>query len=237
MEERVALNPAPSMSRSLAARGIAPGVALQLHVHHAEGDQVLSTILEHVADDRLEILVPIFKRRVRPSPVGAVVRCDYTHQRRSLRFVTVVSGHSADGVYEYLALPQSIEDRERRGSFRLVTSIQPIDAGRIVEGPVEGETQLVSLTKPLIVDLSDGGLCIGCQDRVLWGDRLHVRAPLGDQGEFSARLRAVTVDEPAKGYATRKAHCQFEEITRPDRDRIARYIIARQIEMRRAGKI
>ena len=92
-------------------------MALQLHVPRADRDEVLSTILEHVAEDRLEVLVPILKRRARPSPVGAIVRCDYTHQRRSLRFVTVVSGHSADGVYEYLALPHSIEDRERRGVF------------------------------------------------------------------------------------------------------------------------
>jgi len=224
--------------RTLARNGLLPGTSLRLHVDQQDsGDVVLATVVEMITGDRLEVLVPIFQRRMRPIAPGTVVRCEYFHRRKLHRFFSETLGHSADRAYEYLATPEDIEVRERRDAFRLETSIRPHELTRIVggygfDGGAAGEPIPATIT-----DISVGGLCLMSSARFTAADRLSVHADLGDSGVFAALLRVVSIDPPPPGYRNRRVHCQFAEISKRDRDRIGRYLMKRQIEQRRDGTL
>lgn len=223
--------------RSLAAQGLVPGIVLRLHVARGGHEETLSTVVEHVTRERIEVLAPMHRRTLRPLPVGTHVGVEYSHQRKEWKFASQVTGRTADAAYEYLALPESIESTERRGRFRLATSLPPSEAF-LIRGNIDGDgLTLQPLTRALITDLSEGGLCLSCQGRVLVGERVRIRAQLGGAGEIAAEALVLGVEEPRAGYVVRRLHCRFVDISRADSDRIARYLVRRQLELRKGGRL
>lgn len=225
----------PQRKNPFMAQGLLPGITLRLDVSSGREGETHVTRVEDVDHDRIAILVPMRGLRPRPFPAGTLVHAHYIHQRKRWLFVTEVVGHSPDGMHEYLRLPGSVESMERRRNFRLPVAIKPGSLYRLVIAAAEPASE-----EPLdgiIVDLSEGGCCITSRKLVMAGERIGLHATLPEAGEIHARLRVTQVREPAAGNRMHRIHCEFTDISRADRDVIARYMMRRQLEMRRRGQL
>ena len=219
------------------AQGLVAGLTLRLTASRRHDAEFLVTRLEYVSDTSLEVLVPMRKLRQTPLTVGSRLHGAYVYQKKRWSFVTDVMGNSSDGTIQYLRLPEDIECSERRGSFRLETSLKPSSLYRLVidkDAMPDDETANVAGT---VVDLGEGGLCLSSSARIAPGERLGIQVSLGEGIEFTARMQVTMVDDPSGGQRNRRIHCQFTDISRADRDRVAKYLIRRQLEMRRRGQI
>ncbi|MEO8538499.1 MAG: PilZ domain-containing protein [bacterium] len=216
------------------AQGLLPGITLRLDVSAGSEGETYVTRVEDVDPTRIAILVPMRGLRPRPFTAGTLMHAHYIHQQKRWMFVTEVEGHSEDGLYEFLRLPGAVESTERRRNFRLPTAIKPMSIYRLLvdvdadeEEPLEGT----------IVDLSEGGVCFSTRAFAQPGERLGVQALLPEAGEINARMRVNYIREPSPGNRNRRLHCEFTDISRADRDTIARYMMRRQLEMRRRGQL
>ncbi len=225
----------PQRKNPFMAQGLLPGITLRLDVSSGREGETHVTRVEDVDHERIAVLVPMRGLRPRPFPSGTLVHAHYIHQQKRWLFVTEVVGHSSDGMHEYLRLPGTVESTERRRNFRLPAAIKPESLYRLVidaaepasEQPVEG----------IIVDLSEGGCCITTRTLMSAGERLGLHAVLPEAGEIHARMRITQAREPAPGNRMHRVHCEFTDIARADRDVIARYMMRRQLEMRRRGQL
>lgn len=225
--------PSPRKNRFM-AQGLLPGITLRLDVSAGNNGETHVTRVEDVSDSHIAILVPMRGLRPRPFGAGTLVHAQYFHQQKRWMFVTEVEGHSEDGMYEYLRLPGSIENSERRHNFRLPAAIKPESVYRLV---VDADTEEPELIEGTIVDLSEGGCCLSTRSLGLPGERLGLHAILPEAGEIRARMRVNFVRDPMPGNRNRRLHCEFTDISRADRDIIARYMMRRQLEMRRRGQL
>ena len=215
------------------AQGLLPGITLRLDVSSGEAGETHVTRVEEV-DGRIAILVPMRGLRPRPFATGTLVHAHYIHQQRRWMFITEVEGHSDDGMFEFLRLPAAIESTERRRNFRLPSAIRPESIYRLV---VDAETEDPELIEGTVVDLSEGGCCISTRSLAIPGERLGLHAILPEAGEIHARLRVNIIRDPQPGNRNRRLHCEFTDISRAHRDVIARYMMRRQLEMRRRGQL
>jgi c-di-GMP-binding flagellar brake protein YcgR len=219
------------------SQGLAPGLTLRLAFSRREDAEVLVTRVEAVTEERIEVLTPMRRLRATPLPIGSTVHCAYIHQNKRWRFISKVAGYSDDGSVQYLARPGHIDSSERRGAFRLATAIKPSALYRMVIDGESAADEVPELLDATVVDLSEGGLCLSSRERFQRGEKLGLRAELTDVGEFLARMTVTGIDEPPTGSRNRRIHCQFFDISRADRDKVARYLMRRQIEMRRRGQL
>ncbi len=215
------------------AQGLLPGTTLRLDFSSGGAGETHVTQVEDV-DDRVAILVPMQGLRPRPFSVGTLVHAHYNHQQKRWRFVSEVEGHSEDGMFEFLSLPATIESTERRRNFRLPAAIRPDTIYRILQ---DAEIEGPQVLEGMIVDLSEGGCCISTRGLGSVGERLGMQATLPEAGEIQAHMRINTVRDPERGNRNRRLHCEFTEISRAHRDVIARYMMRRQLEMRRRGQL
>jgi c-di-GMP-binding flagellar brake protein YcgR len=216
------------------AQGLLPGITLRLDVSSGGDGETHVTRVEDVAQGHIAILVPMRGLRPRPFATGTLVHAHYIHQQKRWMFVTEVEGHSDDGMYEYLRLPGAIDSTERRRNFRLPAAIKPESVYRMV---VDAETEEPELIEGTIVDLSEGGCCLSTRSFSMPGERFGLHAILPEAGEIKARMRVTFVREPQSGNRNRRLHFEFTDINRADRDIIARYMMRRQLEMRRRGQL
>lgn len=215
------------------AQGLMPGITLRLDVSSGGEGETHVTRVEGV-EENIAILVPMRGLRPRPFTAGTLVHAHYVHQQKRWMFVTEVEGHSPDGMFEYLRLPAAVESTERRRNFRLPAAIRPESIYRLV---VDAETEEPELLEGTVVDLSEGGCCISTRSFAIPGERLGLNALLPEAGEIQARMRVNTVRDPERGNRNRRLHCEFTDISRAHRDVIARYMMRRQLEMRRRGQL
>ncbi|MGB4862424.1 MAG: PilZ domain-containing protein [Tepidiformaceae bacterium] len=215
------------------AQGLMPGITIRLDVSSGGEGETHVTRVEGV-EENIAILVPMRGLRPRPFTAGTLVHAHYVHQQKRWMFVTEVEGHSSDGMFEYLRLPAAIESTERRRNFRLPAAIRPESIYRIV---VDAETEEPELLEGTVVDLSEGGCCISTRSFAMPGERLGLNALLPEAGDIQARMRINTVRDPERGNRNRRLHCEFTDISRAHRDVIARYMMRRQLEMRRRGQL
>jgi c-di-GMP-binding flagellar brake protein YcgR len=219
------------------AQGLVPGVTLRLEVFVGQDVEELSTRLETVQADRLGVLVPIMRRRPRPLPTGSMARVSYVRNRLRHGFLTEVMGHSDDGELDFLVPPSTIESSDRRSAFRLVCSLKPKSLYRLVIDPDNPPAEGEELPEATVIDLSEGGVGLITRNRVSAGERLGIQVELPEAGELKARLRVVGINEPTQGGRLRRVHCTFLELSRYDRDLVARFLMKRQLEMRRKGQL
>jgi c-di-GMP-binding flagellar brake protein YcgR len=203
------------------------------------GDHVecYATRLEGLQGDMLAVLVPMVRLQSRRLAAGSAVRAEYLFRNRRCRFVTRVLGHSADGLEEFLSLPGSIETVEHRQYFRLQTALRPLSVFRLVVDSQRGQDDNDRLNECTIIDLSEGGACLSSQAIVREGERLGMQFHLPRVGRINTRMRVLRIDDPGSGKRNRRMHCMFTDIRLSDRDLIARYLMARQLEMRRRGQL
>jgi c-di-GMP-binding flagellar brake protein YcgR len=218
------------------AQGLVAGLTLRLDLSRSNVEESHVTRVEDVTEGGISVLVPMRHLRPRPLPTGALIHAVYIHQQKRYRFVTEVVGHSADGHHDILRLPGAIDSSERRRWYRLHAAIKPQSLYRLV---IDGDQvdQSENMLEGMVVDLSEGGLCLNTRSFVMTGERLGLIADLPEAGEVRARMRVTSVDEPAAGNRNRRVHCEFIEISRAHRDVIARYLMRRQLEMRRRGQL
>lgn len=220
------------------SQGLVPGMTLRLTLSRREDAETLATQIEDVTDERMEVLVPMRRLRQHPLDPGTHVYATYTYQRKSWHFDSEVTGASDDGMLQYLRLPSGIESMERRGRFRLETSIKPSALYRLVidkdDMPEEDERPDINAT---VVDLSEGGLCLSSPSRMERGERLGIQASLGEAVEFTARMHVTDIEPAPSGRRNRRVHCQFLDISRADREKVAKFLMRRQLEMRRRGQL
>jgi c-di-GMP-binding flagellar brake protein YcgR len=220
------------------ADGLAAGLSIQIRYEAMGGLQEVSTRVEDVNEHGVAVLVPMERLKRRPLPTGRIVEVHYTHRERWLQFVTEVTGHSRDGMYDYLAMPTRIESSDRRKFFRLQTALKPLCVFRVVVSDETGTAEDREATlEGQVTDLSEGGLCFSTRDRASVGERLGFQIELPGTGTLTARVRVASMEEPLTGRVNRRLHCEFTNITLGDRDRIAKFLMRRQIEMRRRGQL
>lgn len=225
----------PAHNNPFMAQGLVAGTRLRLDVSVNGGVERHVTSIEDVSEHAITILTPLKTLRTRPFAKGTVVHASYVHQRRRWRFLAQFTGASPNGELSQLSIPAKIEDADQRNSFRLQTAVKPIAIYRLViaaESVAQEEPQALEGT---IVDLSEGGVCFTTRQSALPTERLGIQAELPGAGQIHARVRVAGIEEPVAGNRNRRIHCQFTDISQADRDRIARYLMRRQLEMRRRG--
>ena len=227
---------APRPNNPFMAQGLLPGTSMRIEVSSRDDGETYATRIEDVDAEKIAILVPMKGLRPRPLPAGTLVRTTYIFRQKRWRFVTEVIGHSPEGAWEYLRLPAHIDCHELRRSYRLQVAIDPTRIYRLVV-PSEGEPATEQAFDGTIVDLSESGCCIATKAFALAGERLGIEATLPEAGDIAVRARVVSVREPERGYRMHRLHCEFLEMPRAQRDLIARYLMRRQLEMRRRGQL
>lgn len=226
----------PLRNNPFVAQGLHPGMPLQLMVTAGDDVETVSTLLEEIRPGALAVALPMRGLAVRPLPAGAVVHASYTTTGRRFRFVTEVQGYDPEGDGQLLALPAAIEQSDRRRSFRLATMLHPTSVYRLVLDAKRDEAEGRSL-RCTIVDLSEGGVCLSTRTRTEPGEWLGLVTNLAGDSEVRARMRVVEAAPPAPGHRTQRAHCEFVALPRHERDKIARFLMRRQLAMRRDGRL
>lgn len=218
-------------------QGLLPGLSLRLALSRRDDAETLVTRVEDVTSAAIEVLVPMRRLRATPLDAGTRVHASYVYQRKRWRFATEVSGVSPDGSIQYLRLPAEITSSERREAFRLETSIKPASLYRLVIDTDDLPDDPAPDIAGTVVDLSQGGLCLSSPARLIAGERLGIQAGLGEDVEFIARMQVTSVDDPPLGHRNRRVHCRFTDISKADREKVAKFLMRRQLEMRRRGQL
>jgi c-di-GMP-binding flagellar brake protein YcgR len=218
-------------------QGLQAGLSLRVEVLIGDRVETFATRVEDVGDERIAVLVPIQRLKPRPLPSGAVLHCEYFFRGRRWSFATETRGMSRDQQWQFLAMPAGVEDADRRGYFRLPTAIRPISIYRMVLDREFLETEPELALNCTIVDLSEGGVCLSSRTPAVAGEWLGLHMELPHSGEVRARLRVVDSDPPLSGNLNHRIHCVFADITLGERDKIARFLMRRQLEMRRRGQL
>ncbi|MCC6381751.1 MAG: PilZ domain-containing protein [Dehalococcoidia bacterium] len=227
----------PPRLDQLRAQGLTPGLSLQMHALLGVAPEMYRTRVEEVDTRGVGVLVPMRRLRARPLPWATPFRAYYVYRGTRRTFDTELTGSSEDCSLQYLALPACIQSVERRGLFRLET-ILPLSALRRVACTPEEQEEVSLLPEgATLVDLSEGGVGLRTSEAVLPGEILEVALTLPAAGELLARVRVLSTEEPPEGYSFRRLHCQFLGLTRADRDKVGRFLIRRQLEMRRSGRL
>ncbi|GAB4333124.1 MAG: hypothetical protein Kow0010_19310 [Dehalococcoidia bacterium] len=228
-----------SRKHDLQEKGLAPGLTLDLEVAVEGRTMRFVTRVEEVGEHGIAVLVPMERLQRRPLPTGARVVARFGHRGKPCQFSTRVIGHSDDGACDILALPDDIAGGDRRARFRLPLALKPDNVYRMVVRGGE-ETASAGTNRPLkvtILDLSEGGARISCSQPLQVGDWLGIEFTLPGEGTISTRMVVLRVERPDRSRATHHAGCQFRGISMRDQDRIARYLLRRQLEMRRRGQL
>lgn len=219
------------------AQGLVPGVPLRMEVSVGNAVDTLSTRVDDVDEQMLSVLVPMLRLRTRPLPIGAFVRATYVASNRRWRFLSEVTGVSLDGNIQYLELPASIESSDRRTVFRLGTALRPETVYRVAVNSDQGAEPRQDKLDATVIDLSEGGVCLSSRQDAEMGEWLGIVVRLPLIGDVTARMKVTGTELPRPGQLNHRIHCQFAEITRGDRDKIARFVMRRQIEMRQRGQL
>jgi len=219
------------------AQGLVPGVSLRVEVLIGGEVEAFATRVEDVGNERFAVLVPMQRLQQRPLPSGAVIHCEYFFRGRRGRFATETKGMSRDGQWQYLALPAGIEDADRRNYFRLPIAIRPISVYSIVLDKERIDASPGLSLNCTVVDLSEGGVCLSSRTPGIPGEWLGLHMELPQCGEVRARMRVVGNDPPAPENRNYRIHCVFADIHLSERDKIARFLMRRQLEMRRRGQL
>lgn len=225
----------PQRKNLHSAEGLGPGTTLRMEVAVGKHVESYVTKVETVTDSTIGVLPAMAHLKLRLLPTGAIVHASYTLGRRRFSFATRVTGRSEDGSLQYLHLPASIESSERRRAYRLEVALRPQSLYRLVVDPTRDD--IAQEFEGTIVDLSEGGVCLSTRTHAVSGERLGFQVELPQAGSLQARVRVTQADAPRPPHRNWRLHCVFTDISLASRDRIARYLMRRQLELRRRGQI
>ncbi len=214
-------------------QGLRPGLTLSLRVN--TGDTVTNsiTLVDEIGDQCLSVLRSMSKLPANALPSGAPVRATYYHDGKRWGFVSSVLP-SRHPELEFLAMPTAVEPDERRGAYRLATAYRPIELFRLV---VQGASGVDLARITTVVDISEMGACLSTRATIAVGERLGIRFELPNKAEITARMVVRSIQPPAPGLRNHRIHCEFLAIPAETQSAIARFVMARQVELSRSGQI
>lgn len=217
--------------------GLRPGVRLHIEAQRGSCVETAATRLEELTGDGLHILPLVRGReRTRIEP-AARLHVMYEHDDKRYHFHSSWLGTEASGELHLIALPAHIEPFERRRWFRLITFIRPVAVFRAgVAGPRAMQPGGLLLDAD-IVDLGEGGMCLSSRHSARAGEVLGVHASLQECGYLKSRVKVVGVERPVGGNRSYRLHCAFTEFDESERERVARFVLWHQLEMRKRGRL
>jgi c-di-GMP-binding flagellar brake protein YcgR len=219
------------------AQGLVPGATIHLEAVVNGATLRQATRIEEVGDDSLSTLVAVEFFEARPLGLGVDVAGRYIHRNLPWHFTSEVIGHSDDGMFDLLAIPDDARMAERRRFFRLSLVLPAGRAYRVLPATEHLDEQSASEFDATILELSEGGLQLSSRHRIRVGDLLGVETSLPGAGPVEARMTAIRVQRPSRNRVNYRAACSFSRIDIAHRQRIAQYLMSRQIEMRRKGQL
>lgn len=219
------------------AQGLVPGVIIELEAVVNGANLRQSTRIEDVGEDSLSTAVAVEFLEPRPLELGADVACLYVYQEQAWNFTSEVVGHSADGLLNLLALPDDAETVERRRFFRLPMILSAERVYRVLPKTDHLDEEDLGEFDATILDLSEGGLELSSRTPINVGDTLGAETSLPGVGRIEAHLTVIRVRKPDRHRVNYRAACTFTRIQNSHRQRIANYLMSRQIEMRRKGQL
>ena len=128
-----------------------------------------------------------------------------------------------------VSLPEVMTRRDQRKYYRLPLVMQPD-----VITLVDDDGKSASRVHGTIVNVSGGGLGLVSPEPVRPGVLLAIQFGLEDQ-KYASVAQVVSVEEPEEGRFNHRAHLQFLNMSRHDREEIVRYVFRRQITQFRQG--
>lgn len=217
--------------------GLKPGVKLHIEAQRGSRLEPVATRLEELTGEGLHILQPMRGReRTRIEPAERL-HVMYGHAEKHYHFNSQWLGSETSGELHLIALPAHIEPFERRRWFRLVTFIRP---AAVFRAGVTGQRALQPgglLLDADIVDLGEGGMCLSSRHPARAGEVLGVNASLQECGYLRSRVTVVAVERPQPGQRSYRLHCAFTDFDGSERERVARFVLWRQLEMRKRGRL
>ena len=213
-------------------QGLRPGLTLSLRVD--TGDRVSNsiTLVDEIGDQCLSVLRSMSKLPANALRPGAQVQATYDHDGKRWAFASQVLP-SRHAELEFLTLPTAVEPAERRGAYRLATAYKPIELFRLV---VQGSAGMDLAHITTVVDISDMGACLSTRATIAVVERLGIRFELPNKAEITARMVVRSIQPPAPGLRNNRIHCEFISMPGDTRAKVARFVMARQVELSRTGQ-
>ncbi len=124
-------------------------------------------------------------------------------------------------------LPSAIRLIEKRQHYRLARGVVPTYSALCNEIGVD--ERRVRLT---VVDISAGGLQFVSREEIEKGRLVHMWLPL-DGYRIDCIAQVVHTRPPEPGRSNHRYHGQFTMLLHDDRERLARWVFSKQLELRR----
>ncbi len=123
--------------------------------------------------------------------------------------------------------PSAIRVIEKRQHYRLPRGISPAHAALCDALGVE-----IRRIRATVIDISEGGLQFVSREKIEPGWLVHMWLPL-DNYRIDCLAQVLRVRPPEPGRSNSHYHCQFTKLLAEDRERLARWVFSKQLELRR----
>lgn len=223
----------PRPENAFQEQGFRAGLPLSLSVRSGDTVSNSITLIDEVGRDCLSVLRSMSKDPTAALPLGGAVWASYSYDGKRWAFESEVLP-SKHAELEFLTLPKAIVPSERRTSYRLSTAFKPIELYRLV---VQGASGPDLARLSTVVDISEQGVCLSTRAQIQSGERLGIRFELPGKQDINARLIVRALQPPAPGLRNNRVHCEFLAMATDTQAAIARFVINRQAELRRSGRL
>lgn len=195
--------------------------ALIVRYETKRGQRSFESAVVEVAGDRVRIEPPEEGADLYPGKqVDVTVLIDEVPYQFVSRVVVMQGTFS-------ISLPGDIRLIEKRQHYRLPRGISPTYSALCNELGVD--ERRVRLT---VIDISAGGLQFVSREEIGNGRLVHMWLPLdGYRIDCIAQVLDTRLPEP--GRSNHRYHGQFTMLLRDDRERLARWVFSKQLELRR----
>ena len=205
------------------------GLSIEMIVHDGEYEGSYRTRIEELGVRILSIGVPIINGQYIPLREGTSLTVIFCDDVSAYSFSSVIINRFATQIPTFIIqYPNKIDKVQRRQYVRLPITT-PFNYSIL-------EKDGLSKTKRgCILDLSGGGLSFKAKDNLSEKTIIIIRMEIGDvELEVSAAVIRCVKEEEGELY---KISAEFHEISENIRDRIIRYILDIQRELRKKGLI
>lgn len=126
-----------------------------------------------------------------------------------------------------ISRPAELRPVEKRQHYRLQHGISPGFAA--VTDVIGVDRNRIRLT---VLDISAGGLQFVSRERLTAGDQVHMWLPIDDY-RVDCIVQIVNARPPSAGRSNHRYNSRFHYIGRDDRERLARWVFSKQLDLRR----
>ncbi len=210
------------MATATVAPELATGHLLVVRYETSNGRRSFESGLRAVLGDRLHITPPASSDDIYP---GKQVEVLIDVSGAAYQFVSqVLALDEGDCI---LAYPNRFRLIEKRQHYRLQSGIVPTYAALTDANGIDDRTVRIT-----VVDISAGGLQVVARTPFAKGLRIHMWLPIDDY-RLDCAVEVMDFRPPGKGRSNYRYNCEFTWIRKDDRERLARFIFRKQLELRR----